>query len=220
MDPSQGTKDQDATKSDWDAEEERTRIAEGVYNGFIVRNTKTLIPKLPLPHPEFSDVYQEFVAYSLEAVELYNPGRGVAFGTFLYRHLYIRSLQLFNCSWMARNHPKGRFVTSFSQHSDVGEEGEFNERASFDPTRVRDTQELTGMVNELRASLSERALQLFDYFADLVTFDQNRGSTEILDCFRSCYSAAKVANYTGLSKNEVAEVISEISSKAMKFVPV
>lgn len=216
MESSQGVMEPKATKSCWNADDERQKIANGAYDGYITNYVKSILPKLPHPRPEFSDAFQEFVGYALEAVELFREDRGCTFSTFVYRHLGLRSYQWFNVSWMARNQPKGCFVNTFSQRSEMLDV--YNSEKEWDPTRVRDTQQVDTMMGEFKRALTDRARQLFEYFVDLLEWGENSGSSSVLEAFSHVYNARKVADLTGLSYKETRAVLEEIQSKALKYL--
>lgn len=197
----------------WDPEEARALLAQNCYDGYLKDAVSKLRPKLPQPLPDWEDLFQEFTGCALEAIEAYDPDNpnGAAFTTYLYRHLHIRALQMFNVAWMRSATPENRWILRFSQVGGGTSAAEGDEQTVWDPTRVSENPSRRIELTEFRESLSERTLQLFDWFVENLAYGEEY---DVLKSFASFHYRARIAQLTGLNRWEIDAFVNELKEKA------
>lgn len=201
---------------EWMPELEIQRIAEGSYNGYLGHFVETLRAKLPLPLPDKADLWQDFVGYALEAVEMYDPNnkKGAKFGTFLYKHLSIRSMQWFNYCWMPCNHPTGRWVWNFSLLTSKDDE-------QFDPLDSKQiAREWREKVEDLIDHLTPRAKQLYNYFIEYMEWENSKRFNDFQKALADENRSSAIAKLTGLQEREVRAFFAECKQTVNKLLEV
>lgn len=202
---------QELLRSKWDPVLATHCLAEGDFVGYIKDAVNKLRPKLPLPLAPYDDFVQEFNIYCIEAIKMYKPELGAQFTTFLYKHFNIRSQQWFNWAWMPKQHEAGKWTYSFGQLQD--EEGE----GRFDPVG-RSNPIFTAQVSELKAHLTARSRQLFDYFGEYLDFEKENGYDNLIPAFSSDDYASKVSSLTTVDKIEIRTFVNEMLTLTSKYV--
>lgn len=200
----------------WDRKEALALLSSGEYDGYIKDAITKLRSKLPLPLAPWDDFYQEFSVFCMEAIEKFKPERGAKFTTFLYKHLNLRSHQWFNWAWMPKNHEAGQWTYSFSQLESRDYSGTTEER-KFDPadrTNVLFSVELL----ELKANLSPRNRELFEYFCSYLNWEKEEGYNNLIPAFSSDSYASKVQTLTTIDQMEVRNFVNEVSRLTAKHV--
>lgn len=183
----------------------RQYLAEGKYNGYLISATNKLLKRLPLGHTTFEDCMAWMQVYALEAIDAFDPYKGCRFTTFLYRHLFTRSLADFNYSWNENRQPQGSYVLPFS-HFDKDSE------YKLDLTSCEDESELTLEIKDLLSRLSERSRQILSWMFDVVK-DSEFGQS-LIDCFFHERKVRELREYTGCTVLEIHTLINEVRSTA------
>lgn len=198
----------------WDRKAALIRLSNGDFDGYIKNAITKLRSKLPLPLASWEDFYQEFSVFCMEAVEMFKPELGAQFTTFLYKHLNMRSHQWFNWAWMPKNHESGHWTYTFSQLSGEGVDGE---EKKFDPTSRTNTLFSVELL-ELKAQLSLRNKELFEYFLDYLDWEKREGHNNLVPAFSSDNYPSKVQSLTTVDQIEVRSFVNEVSRLAARYV--
>lgn len=201
---------------EWSLAAERQRLSDGVHDGYLKHAVMQLRSKLPSPVPDWEDLYQTFVLYALEAIESYRTDKGTVFTTWLYSHLRMRSMQMFNTAWQRQNTPADRWVVNISALKDSS--GDSEDPGNVDPTSVRDDQLILAELVEFRQYLKPRSVQLLDYFLEYQDWDIKNGTTYLDDALRSDMRESKISKLTGIDKAEIKEFFWDLTTSAAACV--
>lgn len=134
------------------ADQLRARVAADEFLGYELHATRQLISRLPVDACyDHQDITAWMRLYALEAADAYNPNSRAKFGTFLFRHLQIRSMQWFNWAWSKYAHPEGHCILHISALSS---------EEPFDPVDTH--RDFPKEIEELLRLLSPAARSIFD----------------------------------------------------------
>lgn len=203
---------------EWSLAAERQRLSNGEHDGYLKHAVNVLRPKLPSPVPEWEDLYQTFVVYALEAIEDYRTDRGCKFTTYLFGHLRMRSMQLFNTAWQRQNTPADRWIVNISALKDYSPRGDEDGEQDVDPTAVRDDQLILAELVEFRDHLAPRSIQLLDYFLQFQEWDIKNKTTYLDDALNSDQRELKLHKLTGLDRAEIREWLWDLTVASAQCV--
>lgn len=202
----------------WNADEERQRIADRKYGGMQNKVVVWLAKTMPAGWA-YDDLWATVYLWSFEAVERYDNSYNAKFSSFLHAHLRTMAVRELAKVWGATRRPKFRNVECFSQLPAVALQTSKRNIETCDDLSMVDAVHFFDsivsanmQVKELSESLSEDSRKCLE---DLCSIEDQEGLCKAFRSFRWRKLASAIS---GISVERLERFRDEIRMKAHLYV--